>query len=102
MWVRGVRVTSMEKQLRDLSILMDYQNRQVILNYYQDGDMLYKRDGFHFASVQLEEAFLVFTKRDKSKNIISLKEYPNYFINTDFQNYYTFQNGDNRLEIYFP
>ena len=92
----------MEKQITDLSILTEYQNRQVILNYYLDEEMLYKRDGFHFSSIRLDNSSLEFTKKDGSKIIISLGEYTNHYINTDFTNYFTFRNSDKRLEIYFP
>lgn len=97
-----VCVTGMEKQLTDLAILTNYQNRQVILNYYQDEDLLYKRDGFHFLSIQLSGSFLFFFKKDGTTVEINLKDYPSISIHTDFQNYYTFTNDEERLEIYFP
>lgn len=92
----------MEKQINDLSIFEGYQNRQVILKYYQDGDFLWKRDGFHFESIQLVDALLLFSKKDEGSSKISLKEYDTAAINSDFQNYYIFRNGGDRLEIYFP
>jgi hypothetical protein len=64
MRLRRVCATGMEKQLNDLSVLSNYQNRQVILNYYQDDDMMIKRDGFHFQSIQVTESALIFTKID--------------------------------------
>lgn len=93
---------SMEKQLKDLSALTNYQNRQVILNYYQDEDLLYQRDGFHFSSIQLTETALTFIKSDGIAITIELKTYPHSYINTAFQNYYTLKNNQNVLEIYFP
>jgi hypothetical protein len=92
----------MEKQLNDLSTLTTYQNRQVILNYYQDDDLLYKRDGFNFLSIQLTDSTLLFLKKDGTIEAIDLKDYQYTCINTDFQNYYTFKNDFERLEIYFP
>ena len=92
----------MEKQLKDLSALTSYQNTQVILNYFQDEDLLYQRDGFHFVSIQLTETALIFIKSDEISITIELKDYPQVYINTDFPNYYTLKNNRNLLEIYFP
>jgi hypothetical protein len=52
----------MEKQLNNLSILSNYQNRQVILNYYQDEEMMVQRDGFHFQSIQVTDSALSLQK----------------------------------------
>ncbi|PAE44506.1 hypothetical protein [Bacillus sp. 7884-1] len=92
----------MEKQLNDLSVLSNYENRQVILNYYQDEDMMVKRDGFHFQSIQVTESALIFTKIDGTLVKIDIKDYPHHSINTDFQNYYTLRNHEIHLDIYFP
>ena len=40
----------MEIQMMDLAVFAGYHNRQVILNYYDDEDFLWKREGFHFNS----------------------------------------------------
>ncbi|MEH6991696.1 hypothetical protein V7075_03190 [Neobacillus drentensis] len=92
----------MEKQLNSLSALSNYQNRQVILNYYQDEDMMVKRDGFHFQSIQGTESAIIFTKIDGTLVKIDIKDYPHACINTDFQNYFTLRNHENHLDIYFP
>ncbi|WP_102347668.1 hypothetical protein [Bacillus sp. Marseille-P3661] len=91
----------MEKQLENLEILKGYQNRQVVLNYYQDEDFLWKREGFHFKSIKLSTDKLEFIN-DESIYIITLKDFPVYFMITDFQNYFSLQNGTDRVEIYFP
>ncbi|MFP7297159.1 hypothetical protein [Neobacillus niacini] len=91
----------MEKQLKNLSVLSNYQNRQVILNYYQE-DMMVQRDGFHFQSIQVTGSHLTFSKTDGKLVKIELKNYPHAFINTDFQNYYTLRNKKSSLDIYFP
>lgn len=97
-----VCATGMEKQLNDLTFLSNYQNRQVILNYYQDEDMMVQRDGFHFQSIQVTESALIFTKIDGTLVKIDTKDYPHASINTDFQNYYTLRNHEDHLDIYFP
>ena len=93
---------SMEKQLNDLSMLTHYQNRQVILNYYHEDDLLYKREGFHFIYIQLTETALSFTKKDGTVYTIEHSNYPCSYINNDFQNYYTLRYKEDRLDIYFP
>ncbi|WP_257208911.1 hypothetical protein [Bacillus sp. AFS031507] len=42
----------MEIQMKDVADFECYHNRQVILNYNNDEDFLWKRDGFHFDSIQ--------------------------------------------------
>jgi hypothetical protein len=92
----------MEKHLDDLSIFETYHDRQVILNYYQDEDFLWKRDGFFFKTIQLTRDSLLFLKENGASIQIPLKEFSLFTVNSDFQNYYFFRNGTNRLEIYFP
>ncbi|MDM5330206.1 hypothetical protein [Neobacillus sp. CF12] len=92
----------MEKPLNDLSILTNYQNRQVILNYYQDEDLLYKRDGFYFHTIKVTEIAIIFTKEDGPDFTINRKDYPHAYINTDFPNYFILKNNTDVLQIYFP
>ncbi|MEH7436615.1 hypothetical protein V7182_03890 [Neobacillus drentensis] len=92
----------MEKQLSDLSIFESYRNRQVILNYYQDEDFLWKRDGFHFESIQFGSEQLLFLKENGSTISVPIYEYKTAVINTQFPNFFILRNGEDRLEIYFP
>ncbi|MEO2075585.1 MAG: hypothetical protein ABGX20_09285 [Bacillus sp. (in: firmicutes)] len=93
----------MENQLNDLSILISYRNRQVILNFYQDEDFLWERDGFHFESIELENEQLMFSKGNGDKVFtIPLKKYVSAIRDTQFPNYFILRNGEERLEIYFP
>ncbi|MCL6570092.1 MAG: hypothetical protein K6T88_00215 [Bacillus sp. (in: Bacteria)] len=92
----------MEKQMTNLSIFEDYRNRQVILNYYQEEDFLWKRDGFHVESIHVSLEYLVFTKSDGSQLTIALNDFSTAAINYDFQNYYVFRKEQERVEIYFP
>lgn len=101
MRLRRVCVASMEKAVNILSRLTNYQNRQVILNYYQD-DLLQDRDGFHIQTIKLENNHLIFTKQNGKNITINLEPYTDIQINPDFQNYYTLQNNSDKLEIYFP
>ena len=92
----------MEEQLENLAVFESYKNRQVILNYYDAEDFLWKRDGFQFISLQLINGELSFIKKDGNNVTIPLKSYETVAKNSDFQNYYIFRNGEERLEIYFP
>ncbi|MDR6123672.1 hypothetical protein QFZ87_003269 [Bacillus sp. SLBN-46] len=92
----------MEKQLSDLSIFESYRNRQVILNYYQDEDFLWKRDGFHFESIQIGTEQLLFLKGNHSKLSVPINDYKTAVINTQFPNFFILRNSGDRLEIYFP
>ncbi|MCM3569537.1 hypothetical protein [Neobacillus mesonae] len=92
----------MEKPLENVTIFEDYHHRQVVLNYYQDEDFLWKRDGFHFAAIQVKDRTLVFIKENGPAVQIMLNDYQTSSISTDFQDYFIFRNGKDRLEIYFP
>ncbi|MEH7501069.1 hypothetical protein V7152_03350 [Neobacillus drentensis] len=92
----------MEKQLKDFTVFESYQNRQVILNYYNDEDYLWKRDGFHFNSIRLLNEQLLISKKDGNILTLSLKYYDTVASNSEFQNFYILRNGEERLEIYFP
>ena len=92
----------MEKQLSNLSIFESYRNRQVILNYYQDEDFLWKRDGFHFDSIQFGSNQLQFIKGSDSIISVPINDYKTAVINTQFPNFFILRNGEDRLEIYFP
>lgn len=104
MWMWGVRFKSMEKTIQQLSILGNYRNRQVILNYYQE-DCLWERDGFEFCSLRVKNGDLVFEKLNNKKPLmIPTQPYHKYVKNGQFPNYYILYglNSGDRLEIYFP
>ncbi|MED4205064.1 hypothetical protein [Neobacillus mesonae] len=92
----------MEQPLHDFTIFEDYRNRQVVLNYYQEDDFLWKRDGFHFETIHVNGKILLFFKKDGRTVELPLTNFTAAAINSDFQNYYIFKNGKCRLEIYFP
>lgn len=104
MWLWGVRVTSMENTIVNRTCFEQvYRNRQVILNYYQEKDLLWKREGFHFNTMKVEHNPIIFN-RDQEVIIIPVEKYPTITKNKDFQNYYIFSEPKNsyRLEMYFP
>ena len=92
----------MVEQMENLAVFDGYNNRQVILNYYDAEDFLWKRDGFHFISLHLINGELSFIKKDGNNITIPLKNIDTVAKNSDFQNYYILRKGEERLEIYFP
>ncbi|WP_197246636.1 hypothetical protein [Cytobacillus firmus] len=91
----------MEKQVRDLTILCDYKNRDVILNYYYE-DELIDRDGISFNEIYVHHGTIYFIKNRKRIVTINSKKYRNILIGEDFQNYYIMRRDKNRIDIYFP
>lgn len=102
MWMWRVCAKGMEKQITDLTVLKKYQNRQVIINYYLNEDYLDERIGFHFLNISIAEECVAFSMENKNYFTISLAEFPNVYLNDDFQNYYIFRNSSNHVEVYFP
>ena len=92
----------MEIQTKNIDFFEGYSNRQVVLNYYNEEDYLWKRDGFHFYSLQILNDQLIFLKKDGKFLTISLSYYENIVRNNDFQNYFLLWKDMERLEIYFP
>lgn len=96
------KVIKLEKRISNFSIFENYHDRQVVLNYYEDEDFLWKRDGFHFDKIQFLNGVLLFTKKDGKTFSISIKDYETVSLNTDFQNYFMLRKGCDRMEMYFP
>ncbi len=94
----------MEKIITDLTIFDGYKDRQVVLNFYEDEDVLFQRDGFHFHSLEFlsESEELLFTKMDGSCCTITIKNYSDRYIDSQFPNYFVLRNGSERMDIYFP
>ncbi|MDP4104812.1 MAG: hypothetical protein Q8935_07650 [Bacillota bacterium] len=92
----------MEKKLKDLYVLDAFNNRQVVLNYYNDVDFLVKRDGFSFQSLKLSDGTLTFTKKDETCFKVTIENYPDVYVDNQFPNFYVLRNNTDRLEIYFP
>ncbi|MEH7393499.1 hypothetical protein [Bacillus sp. JJ1474] len=91
-----------EKRIEHLGVLAEFIQGQVILNYYEDDDFLWKREGFHFDSILVTNEQLIFKRKDGFKYTICLQEYPDFFINSAFQHYFTLRKTSGKLDIYFP
>jgi hypothetical protein len=98
----GIRGASMENPIVDLTCFEAYQNRQVILNYYEEEDLLWKREGFHFISIKVDNKLIIFNRK-QGVFTFSAEEYPIVMKNNDFQHYYILfaPKLGSRLEIYF-
>lgn len=94
----------MENTIIDLTSLSQYQNRQVVLNYYHEDDFLWKRDGFEFDLLKADNSFITFAKNGKELLSISMMDFPIITKSQDFQDYYIFQDKylSQRIELYFP
>jgi hypothetical protein len=92
----------MEKQIMDLTIFTTYKQCQVVLNYYQEDELLIQRNGFNFETIQIRDDRLSFMVKGSQYFTIDFNEYPEKIVNIDFPNYYTLRNNTNRLDIYFP
>ncbi|WP_147535213.1 hypothetical protein [Bacillus marasmi] len=94
----------MGEKTMDLFNLSHYQNRQVVLNYYDEEDFLWKRDGFEFDSLEVSIENLSFIKRSNNVLIITFKDYPYLLRDNDYQDYFILQSNNfrKRIELYFP
>lgn len=90
----------MEKQISDLDHIKIYQNRQVILNFYEE-ELLWKRDGFYFNSLEFKNGCLVFIKNNEVCYTLSLETLPIRNSCSDFEHYFIFRNERDRVEMYF-
>lgn len=103
MRLRGVRITSMETEINIIkSSLQSYQNRQVVLNYYVDEELI-QRDGFDFQSIIVNDDVIKFISDNTINGTINLTQYKTFETSKEFfKNYFDFKNGPNILSIYFP
>lgn len=92
----------MNKQNTALAEIIKYRNRQVVLNYYDNDDSLFEREGFFFDSIQIKENQLKFVQNDTYIFSLSLIDYPESKIMLDFANHYAIHNNYYVIYIYFP
>nr|WP_304219814.1 hypothetical protein [Fredinandcohnia onubensis] len=81
--------------------LMEYTNQQVVMNWYED-EQLIERNGFFFSCLRVEDNTLHFIKDNEVKQTISLKNYQTIEILPDFRDFFQLTNGAHILQIYFP
>ncbi|HHY73562.1 MAG TPA: hypothetical protein GX497_10110 [Bacillus bacterium] len=82
--------------------LSEYKNRQAILNYYEDEELV-QRDGLDFETIHVTGSEIQFLVGDRIKETINLSQYKTFERSTEFfKNYYELKNGANILRIYFP
>ncbi|MEK5442203.1 MULTISPECIES: hypothetical protein [unclassified Fredinandcohnia] len=84
-----------------LNMLMEYANQQVVINWYEDGQLI-ERNGFFFSSLCVEGNTLLFIKENEVKQTISLINYQTIEILPDFRDFFQLTNGTHILQIYFP
>jgi len=92
----------MNKKNVALTEIIKYRNRQVVLNYYDNDEFLFKREGFFFDSIEIKENHLNFSQKDTYIFSLSLIDFPASRIMSDFANHYAIYNNYNVIYIYFP
>ncbi|WP_458412824.1 hypothetical protein ACNQFZ_18740 [Schinkia sp. CFF1] len=82
--------------------LSEYKNRQAVLNYYDDGELV-QRDGLDFQTIIVTDLEIQFLSDEKIKEKIDLSKYKTFERSKEFfKNYFELKNGKNILYIYFP
>lgn len=85
---------------QDWRRLTAYVNKQIILNTYQDGELVAK-EGFHFTRIAAEENRLLVFDRDSVVAAVETEGYSSFEQLFGFPNHYAFANDQERLELYF-
>lgn len=103
MWLWRVCFTSMETEINFIKdSLNQYKNRQAVLNYYEDEELV-QRDGLDFEIIQVTDEEIQFLTGEKIKEAIDLSKYQKFERSKEFfKNYFELKNGVNILRIYFP
>ncbi|MEQ6388474.1 hypothetical protein RZN22_04005 [Bacillaceae bacterium S4-13-58] len=82
-------------------ILKSYHDRQVVLNYYDDRELV-ERKGFTFSRVKLTEKEILFCIPNGIDYQIPTSSHVSFQRNSQFPNYYELFFSNSRIEIYFP
>lgn len=90
-----------ETKLKDIKMLLRFNNQQVIINIYQE-DELIQREGLFFESVTLIDNKLQFQKGSKLLFSLPLKNFTSFTQQQDFKHYYSLENEESRVDLYFP
>jgi hypothetical protein len=83
-----------------ISEIVKFKNQQLVVNTYHE-DELIKRDGFWFEKVLEDQGELKFFKEELLLLSLNMngKEVRKEPV---FKNFYTLNENNNRIEIYFP
>lgn len=84
---------------QEFNPLFAYENRQVIINYFEDGGMI-ERKGFFFDIIQIDDGEARFIKGGEILHTLPLVKSIKKLVG--FSNHYSLGEGDQRVEIYFP
>ena len=103
MWLWRVCFKSMETEINIIKdSLNQYKNRQAVLNYYEDEELV-QRDGLDFETIVVTDDEIQFLIGEKVKEAINLSKYQSFESSKEFfKNYFELKNGINILRIYFP
>jgi hypothetical protein len=81
-------------------VLSQFQNRQVIINNYMDGELI-SRDGFFFDRVHISENEISIIRNDLPLWSFTINNF-SFQSGETFKNFYRLVNGDAEIQIYFP
>jgi hypothetical protein len=87
--------------MESFEALLEYANRQVILNVYR-GDDLLQRDGYAFDCIRMTRDRLLIIKSDVTVAEAKLSPSTKLVRLPDFPRYYAFELEEIRTELYFP
>ncbi|MBP2239676.1 hypothetical protein J2Z40_000229 [Cytobacillus eiseniae] len=91
----------MEDKLGNLQVLRQFQNKQVVINYYEK-DELVRREGFFFINIEMKEGSIHFIREKNKDFILSIHDDFQFTQQSEFKHYYFLENTDERVELYFP
>lgn len=84
-----------------IHILKLYEKRQVIINVYQD-DELINKNGYIFDYIQASDYKIDFIRENQSIYHIDRFQFPVFKKLEEFQDYFSFSNQQGYIELYFP
>jgi len=100
MWMWRV-CTSMETMIENINALFHFSNQQVVINIYVE-DELIQREGLFFESVTIVDNNLQFVKGGNIQFKIPLHNYRKLTQRSEFKHYFSLDNEDSRVDLYFP
>lgn len=101
MWLWRLCSESVEDMLTILKHLRQFKNRQVVINFYDDEELI-KRDGFYFGEIDSKGSNLVFKNDSNLLCSLDLSKYFHFKISGDFKDYFVLSRGKRWVELYFP
>ncbi len=81
--------------------LLEYHNRQVVINIYQDEELCQK-EGMRFDLIELEPDKILFIRENRVITVMPKHSTDQLIKLNGFPRYYSFMHHNIRTELYFP